>query len=105
MCKEGKDSIDDKSKILYRTIGGRPTIPVRINLEMLSLVDTRFTVATVTKTCFKQAFSDKANVNVYKDNLFPLTAANGLEIPYVGIAVVNLGVSGFLIKYTCKLEY
>ena len=99
MCEERKDSIDDKSKVLDRTIGGRPIISVRIgNLEMLSLVDTGSQVTTVSETCFKQAFSDKSNVNVYKDNLFPLTAANGLEIPYVGIAVIDLDVSGFLIK-------
>ena len=99
MCEERKASIDDKSKVLDRTIGGRPIISVRIgNLEMLSLVDTGSQVTTVSETCFKQAFSDKSNVNVYKDNLFPLTAANGLEIPYVGIAVIDLDVSGFLIK-------
>ena len=60
------------------------------------LVDTGSQVTTISEACFKDKLS--GNVDFCAGKWFPLSAANGIEIPYLGVALVDLVVFDTLVK-------
>ena len=80
-------------------MGGRPIINIKVgDTEAVSLVDTGSQVSTISESFFNEHLLGNRNIRFQGGNWFPLSAANGLEIPYLGVALVDLEVFGMKIK-------
>ena len=85
--------------IVSKTVGGRPIINIKVgDTEAVSLVDTGSQVSTISESFFNEHLLGNRNIRFQGGNWFPLSAANGLEIPYLGVALVDLEVFGMKIK-------
>ena len=102
MCEsQTRDSITlgglPQSVLFFKTVGIRPEINVKIGeFSVMFLVDTGSQVTTISEACFKDKLS--GNVDFCAGKWFPLSAANGIEISYLGVALVDLVVFDTLVK-------
>lgn len=85
-----------KSKTASRLVGQCPVVEVRIGgAEVSCLLDTGSMVTTVTQAFFKEQHLKPQNEKLLKTcNWLQLTAANGLNIPYMGYVELDVEVLG-----------
>ena len=75
--------------------GGRPVTSVMFdNVNVSSLIDTGSQVTTISETFFWENIHSNGITEYREGNWFPLTAANGLNIPYSGVALLDLTLLG-----------
>ena len=95
--QEVGSGIKDLSAVgLYKkTVGGRPVTSVMFdNVNVSSLIDTGSQVTTISETFFWENIHSNGITEYREGNWFPLTAANGLNIPYSGVALLYLTLLG-----------
>ena len=74
-----------KASLVSRLIGRCPVVKVIMGEVVVpSLLDTGSMVTTVTQAFFEQHLKPQTNEQLKSCNWLHLTAANGLDIPYLG---------------------
>ena len=95
ICSGTSECTSSKEAILGRTIGGRLQTEMKIgDVPVPCLIDTGSHVTTLTESFVNAHFQTKDNL-VDTKGWIELTAANGLEIPYLGVLMVNVTVFGY----------
>lgn len=83
--------------LLQKTVGGRPVVSIKMaDVDVPALIDTGSQVTTISEAFYRERLD--GNTVFSEGTWFPLTAANGLEIPYIGIALVDLLAFGVSLK-------
>lgn len=78
-----------------RLIGRCPVVKIKVGgVEVPSLLDTGSMVTTVTQTFFEQYLMPQTNEQLKSCTWLQLTAANGLDIPYLGYVELDVEVLG-----------
>jgi hypothetical protein len=90
----GSEQMDTLYKM---SVGGKPVAMVKFGgISLKALLDTGSQVSTVSETFYEKHLSPGDNP-YYEGKLFRLTCANRLEIPYIGIVLVDIEIRGKLI--------
>ena len=77
-----------------QVIGGKPILDITIGgVKTTALFDTGSQVTTVTYS-FYQDYLQPLGVQLTQGKWFELSGANGLEIPYIGLAVLDIEAMG-----------
>ena len=85
----------NESEATARLIGQCPVVQVRLGgVGVPSLLDTGSMVTTVTQAFFEQHLKPQVEEQLKSCNWLQLTAANGLEIPYLGYVELDVEVLG-----------
>lgn len=86
------------SDLRARAVGPSPMLKAVIDgLEFDCLWDTGSQVSIMTESLYKDCFAEDKNL-IHEDQFVRLVAANGLEIPYVGYVVVDVGIEEQIIQ-------
>ena len=84
-----------KASLVSRLIGRCPVVKVIMGEVVVpSLLDTGSMVTTVTQAFFEQHLKPQTNEQLKSCNWLHLTAANGLDIPYLGYVELDVEVLG-----------
>lgn len=84
---------------LGKLVGPSPRILIKINgKEVLALIDTGSQVTMISESIFYQLFGGVEQGLKSAKDLLRVTAANGLEVPYVGYFEADVEVSGQVVK-------
>ena len=84
---------------LTKLIGSSPRIPILIDgKEVLALIDTGSQVTMISESTFNKLFGSMKEGLKSAERLLRVTAANGLEVPYVGYFEADVEVSGQVVK-------
>ena len=93
---QSQNSDDEHEEFLRKTVGGEPVIKVIFGgIETLALIDTGSQVTMISQAFYEnymKPFVDKLLTTGPK--YFTLTAANGLEVPYLGFLMLNVTIQG-----------
>lgn len=85
----------NESKVAARLIGQCPVVQVRIGgVQVPALLDTGSMVTTVTQAFFEKHLKPQTAEQLKACNWLQLTAANGLDIPYLGYVELDVEVLG-----------
>jgi transposase InsO family protein len=83
-------AIDDR--IVEQTIGGKPVAMVKIGaVDVKCLIDTGSQVTTISEGVFKEKFDVELKGT---NDWLKLTAANGMDIPYLGLMLGKVSYGG-----------
>ncbi|XP_056609057.1 uncharacterized protein LOC130426352 [Triplophysa dalaica] len=84
-----------RDRFFERAVGTCPMVDLKIKgVSVSSLLDTGSQVSTIAESFFREhSFVDERNV-LSTSNWLKLTAANGLDIPYVGYVELDVEVMG-----------
>ena len=94
--REGS-GVDDQ--LITRTVGKQPLVEVVIGgIKVPCLIDTGSQVSMVSESLFKTHLEPVLATSHHGMGWPRLTAAIGLSIPYIGIADLDVGVGGVLVK-------
>ena len=84
-----------QASLASRLIGRCPVVKIRVGgVEVPSLLDTGSMVTTVTQAFFEQYLMPQTNEQLKSCTWLKLTAANGLDIPYLGYVELDVEVLG-----------
>ena len=93
----GKISDMPSIDLYKKTVGQRPETEIMIQgISVNCLVDTGSQVSTISESFYKDKL--QSHVQLQEGKWFPLSAANGLEIPYLGVTLVDVEVFGTCVK-------
>ena len=89
--------VDDQ--LITRTVGKQPLVEAVIGgIKVPCLIDTGSQVSMVSESLFKTHLRPVMGTSHHDMGWLRLTAANGLSIPYIGIADLDVEVGGVLVK-------
>jgi hypothetical protein len=93
-CK-GSTSLKADHHGLEAIVGETPTMAVRIgDVEVECFIDTGSAVSFITESFYKEKLEPGGGVVQSIGGMLKLTAANGLEIPYLGVLELDLDIEG-----------
>ena len=87
-CDDNSDSMCD------RAFGKCRTIIAKLGVQVNCLVNSGSEVSTVTEEFFSKHFKPKGQDLISTNGWLTITAANGLEIPYIGYFELDIEVFG-----------
>lgn len=88
----------DKSTVYEKAVGECPVVTVRLGgIEIPCLLDSGSEVSTITEEFFNEHFRPQGKTLLPTGDWLRLTAANGLEIPYVGYLELDVEALGVMI--------
>ena len=88
----------DKSTVYEKAVGECPVVTVRLGgIEIPCLLDSGSEVSTITEEFFNEHFGPQGKTLLPTGDWLRLTAANGLEIPYVGYLELDVEALGVMI--------
>ena len=74
----------DMSTVYDKAVGECPVVTVQLGVDVPCLLDSGSEVSTITKEFFNEHFRPQGKTLLPTGDWLRLTAANGLQIPYVG---------------------
>lgn len=87
-----------QDRLLARAVGTCPTVDINIHgVVTSSLLDTGSQVSTITEQFFRQHLGGEDNDMLATTGWLRLTAANGLDIPYIGYLELEIETMGLKI--------
>lgn len=86
-------------ELIEKTVGPRSVQPAYFaGIKIDSLIDTGSDITSLPYHVFRDKLQNKGVDLISTDKWLDLSAANGLEVPYVGVAVMDLEVEGVKMK-------
>ena len=88
----------DMSRVYEKAVGECPVATVRLGgVDVHCLLDSGSEVSTITEEFFNKHFHPQGETLLPTGNWLRLTAANGLEIPYVRYLELDIEALGVMI--------
>ncbi len=94
---ESVNQISDRDRLLKHAVGKCPVVDLKIGgVDVSCLLDTGSQVSTITEHFFKEHLAGEEKDMLYTTGWLKITAANGLDIPYLGyleLTVETMGIT------------
>ena len=87
----------DMSTVYDKAVGECPVVKVQLGVDVPCLLESGSEVSTITKEFFNEHFRPQGKTLLPTGDWLRLTAANGLEIPYVGYLELDIEALGVMI--------
>ena len=83
---------------LEKTVGGKPKVEAKFGNTMVDcLLDTGSQVTTLSETFYRTKIEPAGTKISVGNDFINLTAANSLEIPYIGVVVIDITIRGITV--------
>lgn len=94
----GSSDITSRNRLLERAVGKCPIVEIKIKgVNTSCLLDTGSQVSTLTESFFRDSLSDHSQQMLSTSGWLKLTAANGLDIPYLGYLELDVETMGMVL--------
>ena len=93
-----EQQVPSRDEVYRRAVGRCPTTVVKLGgVSVPCLLDSGSEVSTITESCFNKNYRPKGKTLLSTSGWLTLTAANGLDIPYVGYFELDVEVLGITV--------